>query len=145
MKFGFAIASTLAVLAMVGSPSAWCADPVTDATQVQLQTQSIQMLQEAAAKAAASAPSGVELRSTAHKITIIVINSSLNDGNAMGRSDEASRVVAAVEKAIASKKEFGQVMMMHVDYVQRQSGKSNIIQGLDFTKTPGGSFVPHKT
>jgi hypothetical protein len=121
------------------------ADPATDAAQVQRQTASIRMLRETATKAATSAPAVVELRATAHKITIVVVDSKLNDGDTVGRSDEASRIVAAIERAIASKKEFGQVMMMHVDYVQRQAGHSDIVQSLDFTKAPSGSFVPHTT
>ena len=81
----------------------------------------------------------------AHQLTITVINSKLNSGAAEDRKTEAMKIVPAIEKAIAGKSQFGQVMMIHVDYVTRQGNDSKIIQGLDFNKSPAGAFVLHQT
>lgn len=145
MKGIRAIAGSFAILAVIASPSAWSANPVTDSARVRLQSRSIQMLRETAAKASMSAPTGVTLQSTAHKIAIVVINSPLNNGDVAGRSDDAARIVAAIEKKISQKKEFEQVMMIHVDYVQQQTDHPDLVQGFDFNKAPSGAFVPHKT
>jgi hypothetical protein len=145
MKFASAIAGALALFVMSSSLPAWSAGPAADAGQVQRQAPSMKALQRTAAKAATSSHAGVEIQSTAHQITIAVVNSKLNSGDALGRSDEAARIVRATEKAIAAKKEFGQVMIVHVDYVRREASHTDIVQGFDFNKSPSGSFVPHKT
>lgn len=145
MKYGLAIAGALALFAMTSSLTAWSASPTADAGQVQRQAPSMKALQRAVAKAATTSHAGVEVQATAHQIVVVVVNSRLNGSDAPGRSDEAARIVRAVENAIAAKKEFDQVMIVHVDYVRRQAGHSDIVQGFDFNKSPSGSFVPHKT
>ncbi|WP_162130812.1 hypothetical protein [Variovorax sp. CF313] len=45
----------------------------------------------------------MNLQSTAHKIAIVAINSPLNNGDAAGRSDDAARIVVAIEENISKK------------------------------------------
>ncbi len=145
MKNTFAVASFVALGAVISPASAWCADIAGDTAQVRQQAVAIPSLQQAAANAAGYKPADIEVKPMAHQITITVINSKLNSGVAGDRKAEASKIVPAIEKAIAGKPEFGQILMIHVDYVTRQGNRSKIIQGFDFNKTPAGAFVLHQT
>ena len=88
--------------------------------------------------------SDIDVKSTAHQITITVVYSKLNSGVAADRSGDVSKIVPAIEKAIAGKTEFGQVMVIHVDYAKRLENRTSLVQGFDFYKTLAGSFVPYK-
>jgi hypothetical protein len=139
------VVGLIAIIAIVSSVPTFAADVAADAAQVARQAASIPALQQSAATAAGYKAADLEVRSTAHQITITVVNSKLNVGLPVGRSSEASKIMQALEKSIAGRAEFGQVMMIHLDYVSRQGTDSKIIQGFDFNKSPSGSFVPHTT
>ncbi len=145
MKNIRSLVSLVATMALVSSAPAVAADAAADAAQVSTQAAAIPALQQSAATAAGYRASDLEVKSTAHQITITIVNSKLNAGVPAGRSNEASKIAQALEKSIAAKAEFGQVMIMHLDYVSRQGSKSKVIQGFDFNKSPSGTFVPHKT
>ncbi len=145
MKNIRSIAGLVATMAWVSSVPAFAADAAADVAQVATQAASIPALRQSAAAAAGYKATDLEIKSTAHQITITVFNSKLNAGLPAGRSNEASKIIQALEKSISGKLEFGQVMMMHLDYVSRQGGKLKIIQGFDFNKSPSGPFVPHAT
>lgn len=141
----YLIAGLVATVASISSVPALAADGAFNTAQVESQATSIQTLQQAAATAAGYRAIDVEVKSTLHQVTITVVNSKLNAGLPEDRRNEASKIVQAVERVIAGKGEFRQVMMLHLDYVSRQGNKSKIIQGFDFNKSPSGSFVPHMT
>lgn len=145
MKNIRSVAGLIAIVAMASSVPAFAADTAADAAQVERQASSIAALQQSAATAAGYKAADLEVKSTAHQITVTVVNSKLNVGRPADRSSEASKITQALEKSIAGRVEFGQVMTMHVDYVSRQGADSKIIQGFDFNKSPSGSFVPHST
>ena len=131
--------------ALSSAGSALGADTAADAAQVKLQASSAADLRNSAAGAVGHKPSNIEVKSTAHQITITVVNSKLNSGVAADRTGAVSKIVSAIERAIAGKTEFGQVMVTHVDYVKRLESRTSLVQGFDFYKTPAGSFVLHKT
>jgi len=145
MKNIRSIVGLVATMALVSSVSAFAAGAAADVAQVATQAASIPVLQQSAATAAGYKATDLEIKSTAHQITITVVNSKLNAGLPAGRSNEASKITQALVKSIAGKVEFGQVTMIHLDYVSRQGTKSKIIQGFDFNKSPAGSFVLHTT
>jgi hypothetical protein len=139
------IVGLVTTLALVSAVPALAADLAADALQVATQAASIPALQQSAAAAAGYQATDLEVKSTAHQITVTVVNSKLNAGLPAGRSNEAAKIMQALERSIAGKVEFGQVMVMHLDYVSRQGTESKIIQGFDFNKAPSGAFVPHLT
>lgn len=145
MKNIRSIVGLVATSALVSSVPAFAADVAADAAQVATQATSIPALQQSAATAAGYKAADLEVKSTAHQITITVVNSKLNAGLPVGRSNEASKILQALAKSIAGKAEFGQVMIVHLDYVSRQGTASKIIQGFDFNKSPSGAFVLHTT
>jgi ABC-type Na+ efflux pump permease subunit len=145
MKNILKIVGLVATVALLSSVPTFAADVAADAAQVARQAASIPAIKQSAATAAGYKATDLEVTSTAHKITITVVNSKLNAGLPTGRSNEASKIMQALEKSIAGRAEFGQVMAIHLDYVSRQGRDSKIIQGFDFNKSPSGSFVPHAT
>jgi ABC-type Na+ efflux pump permease subunit len=143
--------NTLAVTALitlvtVSTPFlVWGADSASDAEQAKRQATVFPTLQEAAASAAGYQTTSIEVKSTAHQVTIAVVNSKLNDGSATERTAEASTIASACAKAIAGKSDFAAVVIIHVDYVKRVESNSTVIQGIDFNKAPDGSFKLHLT
>jgi hypothetical protein len=102
----------------------WGADIASDTELVKRQAAVHRTLQEAAAAAAGDKKSGIEVKSTAHQITITVVNSKLNDGVTAERTAEASTIASACAKAIAGSSEFATIVIIHVDYVKRLGNKS---------------------
>ena len=102
-------------------------------------------LQEAAASATGYKKTSIEVRSTAHQITIAVVNSRLNEGSTTERTAEASTIASACAKTIAGKSEFAAVVIIHVDYVKCLGNGSTVVEGIDFNKAPDGSLKLHLT
>ena len=143
--------NTLAVIAMIALVTAstpalvWSADTASDAEQAKRQAPVYAALQEAAATAAGYKKTSIEVKSTAHQVTIAVVNSKLNDGSTTERTAEASRIASACANTIAGKPEFAAVVIIHVDFVKRLGGSSTVVEGIDFNKAPDGSFKLHLT
>ena len=109
MKRAFAL-PILLVLALALDPSYVRADDVvTDSHRLERQAALIPSLQQAASRAGGYDSSSVKVRSTAHQITVDVLNSKLNGASAADRSAEASAIASAVQKAIDGKPEFAAV------------------------------------
>jgi len=145
-KHLWAVATLLAMAAFGNSTSSWSADAASDAAQVKLQAAAILKLQAAAAGAAGSAVKDIEIKSTAHMVTVVVINNKLNTGAAADREGNAARISASIARLIDGKKGFSQVAAIHVDYVMRPgSDDAKLIQGFDFFKSPAGAFAPNKS
>lgn len=140
----FIIASCVAVLMCAALP-VLSADTASDAAQVKLQTTSVPKLLSVSAAAAGYKTKDLEIKTTAHQITLTVVNSLLNTKLAPDRESEATKMVTAIENVLIDKPEFAKVAAIHVDYVERQGKKSKTIQGIDFLQTPARTFILHKT
>ena len=134
---------TLAV--MISSASAWSADAASDAAQVTLQAASLKEIKALAETTGGYKAKDVELSSTAHQMTLTIINSKLNTAALSKREAEAGRMVSAIARAIADKPAFSELPVIHVDYVERQGGTLKAVQRIDFFQSPAGGFVLHKT
>jgi hypothetical protein len=133
MKNTWAVTALVTLFAVSESFHVWGADGAFPA------------LQEAAAAAAGYKKTDIEVKSTAHQVTIIVVNSKLNNGVTAERTTEALKIASAGAKFIAGKPEFAAVVIIHVDYVKRAGNDSAVIEGIDFNKAPDGSFKLHLT
>ena len=133
MKNAWAVTVLISLFAVSASFHVWGADGAFPS------------LQEAAAAAAAYKKTSIEVKSTAHQVTITVVNSKLNDGATTERTAEASKIASASAKVIAGKPEFAAVVIIHVDYVKRAGNDSTVVEGIDFNKAPDGSFKLHLT
>ena len=140
------LASVFLTLAVtLGSPSVWSADTAADAAQVKLQAASIAEIKALVEATGNYKPKDVEMISTAHQMTITIVNGKLTTGAIAPREAEATRMVSAIARAIADKPAFSQLPVIHVDYVKRQGGKLKAVQRIDFFQSPAGVFVLHKT
>lgn len=137
-----AMAAFVTVVAIGATSHAWCAD-TTDAEQTKQQLLLLPSAQQAVASAAGYEARNIEIKSTVHQVTITVINSKLNTRVAADRDAEASKLVSIFALAIGEKPAFAQVMVVHVDYVQRPASSTKAIQRFDFYRSPAGLFVAH--
>ncbi len=145
MKNTLIVAGMVGLIAMFNASSTWSADTMSDLEVTKRQSLVIPGLQRAASTAAGYKGKEVEVKSTAHQVSIVVINGRLNDESAANREAEASRIVSAVENEIARLPEFAQVAVIHVDYLKRSVSNSKPVQAFDFYKSPAGAFVIHRT
>src|SRR6476660_4499474 len=126
--------NTLAVIAMIALVTAstpalvWSADTASDAEQAKRQAPIYPAVQEAAATAAGYKEASIEVKSTAHQVTIAVVNIKLNEGSTTERTAEASRIVSACANTIAGKPQFAAAVIIHVDYVKRLGGSSTEVE-----------------
>jgi hypothetical protein len=145
MKSAFAVA-VLLMLAVASHPmSVWGADVASDSEQVKRQAVLIPNLQQAAAGAGGYDSASIKVKSTAHQVTIEVINSKLNSASSADRNAEASAIASAIGKAIDGKPEFAAVVTVHIDYVTGSGSTAKLVQGLVFNKSSGGTFKPHQS
>lgn len=139
------ISTLLTIAVTLCSPSVWSSDAATDAETVKLQTSSTAELKALVVTSSGYKPADVAFISTAHQITITIINSKLAKGSAAEREDEATHIVSSIARAIQEKPAFAQLPVIHVDYVTQLRSKRKTIQRIDFFLTPAGAFVLHKT
>ena len=99
---------------MLGNSSARSADTASDAAQVKLQASSIAEIKALAEAAGGYKAKDVEFRSTAHQITITIIDGKLNTGAPAEREAEATRIVSAIARATTDKPAFAKLPVIHV-------------------------------
>ena len=145
MKSAFTVAVLLTVAVVSHPMPAWGADVASDSEQVKRQAVLIPKLQQAAAGAGGYESSSINLKSTAHQVTIEVINSKLNNASATDRNAEASAIASAIGKAIGGKSEFSAVVTIHIDYVAGLGNPAKTVQGFVFNKNPDGTFKSHQS
>ena len=93
-----------------------------------------------------AAPLTVEMQ-TGSIITVLRINSNMNEATHSGRDNEASAIAPIVADAVAGKSEFKNLTTIRVQYViQSAPGTtSKVVDTVDFRKSPSGTFEFHKT
>ncbi|MFZ1951508.1 MAG: hypothetical protein WB037_21765 [Pseudolabrys sp.] len=92
-------------------------------------------------------PETVEIAVAGNILTVLRINSNMNDSTHGGRDNEANAIAPIVSKAISGGPEFKNLTTIRVQYVIRSGpgAASKIIDTIDFRKAPSGSFEFHKT
>lgn len=144
MKSRLAIAA-LITLAVSSPFLVWGADIASDTERAKRQVAMLPTLQETVATATGHKKSSIEVKSSAHQVTIAVVNSDLNDSSTAQRTADASNIASACGKLFAGNADFATVVIIHVDYVKRVGNKSTVVEGVDFNKAPNGSFKLHLT
>lgn len=124
--------------------NAWGASDVLDAKTVKQQSLSMPIANREVAKAVGYEIKNIKVASLAHRITITVIDITLNNDDSKDRESEATQMASALETVISGKAEFSGVMIIHVDYV-KPSNHKKAIKSYEFNKTPAGAFVIHKS
>ena len=92
-------------------------------------------------------PETVDIALTENTLTVLRINSNMNDATHGGRDNEANAIVPVVSKAISGTTEFKNINTITVQYVLRSApdASTKIIDTIEFRKAPSGLFEFHKT
>ena len=147
MKPASRIASLLAGAVLLASAPAWSAEQeeragVAEQMAVLIMSPDLQGLIAAATE---YPKSSVEVSSANHQMTIGMVNGTLNSGSRGERNAEAGRITSLVAKTMAGRPEFADVLVIHVDFIQRLGDHSTVVQAIDFRKAPNGTFEFHVT
>jgi hypothetical protein len=145
MKKYLVIAALSALTVTVSVAPAWGADAATDATQQKLQLVSIPAMRQSIAHAAGYEVKGIELKHTAHLLTVKVVNSKQNESAPVDRETEAMMMALAMEGEMRGKTEFNAVASIHIDYISRVGAKETTVQVFDFFRSPSNAFVLHRS
>jgi hypothetical protein len=89
----------------------------------------------------------VELAVLDHVLTVLRVNSNMNEATHAGRDNEATAIAAIVSKAIAGKPEFKNVVTIVVQYVARSApgGQIQVVDTVEFRQDANGIFQFHRT
>lgn len=89
----------------------------------------------------------VDIAVTENILTVLRINSNMNESTHGGRDNEANAIAPIVSNAISGTPEFNNINTIRVQYVIRSAPgtASKIIDTIDFRKAPSGTFEFHKT
>ena len=92
-------------------------------------------------------PETVEIVVSGNILTVLRINSDMNESTHGGRDNEANAIAPIVAKALSGNEKFKNLTTIRVQYVVRSASgaETKIIDIIDFRKTPSGTFEFHKT
>jgi hypothetical protein len=89
----------------------------------------------------------VDIAVTENILTVLRINSNMNDATHGGRDNEANAIAPIASKAISETVEFKNINTIRVEYVVRSApdAATKVIDTIDFRKGPSGVFEFHRT
>lgn len=92
-------------------------------------------------------PDTVEIGVAGNIVTVLRVNSNMNQSSHAGRDNEANAIAPFVAQVILAAPEFKNVHTIRVQYVSRRAagGADTVIDTVDFRKTSSGSFEFHQT
>ncbi len=92
-------------------------------------------------------PESVEIAVRGNILTVLRINSNMNQSTHGGRDNEANAIAPIVSKAISGMSEFNNLHTIRVQYVVRSApgAATKIIDTIEFRKAPSGAFEFHQT
>jgi hypothetical protein len=97
---------------------------------------------------ALGAPAGsLEVTSSAYLLTILRINTALNDTTHSRRSQEAERIARTVSEAIKGLPNGPKIVGINVEYVKRAGAgrRDRLVDRVELRKNPDGTFTVHMT
>jgi len=109
------------------------------------QETSLNAVQKAVVDATGYDAAAIELTATKIQFVVTIVNSKLNGQPSYQRENEAMRIATTIARSVAAKPEFKGIQAIHVDYVKRESGHTETIDGIDFRKDAQGNFQHHVT
>jgi hypothetical protein len=92
-------------------------------------------------------PETVDIALSGSIVTILRINSNMNQSTHGGRDNEANAIAPIVAKALSGSEKFKNLTTIRVQYVIRSASGTDtkIVDTIDFRKSPSGVFEFHKT
>ena len=95
----------------------------------------------------AAPPASVEVSESAFLVTILRINTPLNEATHALRNQEAEKIALMVSPAIKGLANAEKIIGIHVEYVKRSgaSKHAKLVDRVEFRESPDGSYTLHKT
>ena len=92
-------------------------------------------------------PETVDIALSGSIVTVLRINSNMNQSTHGGRDNEANAIAPIVAKALSGSEKFKNLTTIRVQYVIRSASGTDtkIVDTVDFRKSPSGVFEFHKT
>ena len=92
-------------------------------------------------------PETVDIALSGSIVTVLRINSNMNQSTHGGRDNEANAIAPIVAKALSGNEKFKNITTIRVQYVIRYASGTDtkIVDTVDFRKSPSGVFEFHKT
>ena len=92
-------------------------------------------------------PETVDIALSGSIVTVLRINSNMNQSTHGGRDNEANAIAPIVAKALSGSEKFKNLTTIRVQYVIRSASGTDtkIVDTIDFRKSPSGVFEFHKT
>ena len=89
----------------------------------------------------------VEVTIRGNILTVVRVNSNLNDSSHGARTNEAIAIASVVTKAIEVSPKFKDAHTIRVQYLARSdsTAKGKVLDTVDFRKDPSGKFQFHET
>lgn len=88
----------------------------------------------------------VEITVSRTVLTVVRVNSNMNESTHAGRDNEATAIAGIVSKAIAGKPEFNKLITLRVEYIARSpQGETKVVDSVEFREDPDGVFRFHST
>ena len=114
-------------------------------TEAEREARGLAVIKQGIIGAVGYADTDIDLAQRASQFWVQIINSPLNARPGVEREADATRIVAAIAQAVAGQEAYSGILGVHVDYVSRSlaGGATEVIDGIDFRRTQGGSFVLH--
>lgn len=80
-------------------------------------------------------------------LTVLRVNSNMNQSTHAGRDNEANLIGLVVSKAISGSAEYKNLHTIRIQYVARATPGTqvNVVDTIDFRKPPSGAFEFHNT
>lgn len=132
-------------ISLAYTPAAWSSDAASDKAQVAQQAIALPELKKAVIGVTGIDDAKLKVISTAHLLTITLIDGRLNVADRLEREAEAQEIAAKVEAIFSHKPEFSRIATIHVNYVKSDGKKFKPVQQFDFNKSPAGSFPINKS
>ena len=122
------------------------AQPVSSQTS-QSQADLLSEIRKLVVRAIGAPDQTVEIAVTGNMLTVLRVNSNMNDATHGGRNNEATAIAAIISKAIFGRPEFKNLVTLTVQFVVRPApgAKSSVIDTVEFREDPSGQFRYHQT
>jgi hypothetical protein len=139
-------AAAIAVISVLAQPGAMV-HAQTSTTQQTPMSSVLADIKSATIRTIGAQTEAVEVTARGTILTVLRVNSNMNESTHAGRDNEANVIASIVSKAISDNPEFKKLTTIRVQYVTRtaKGAVGKIFDTVDFHKDPKGLFNFHQT
>ena len=131
-----------AALSVLRIAAAWPQDDKEYEAKLQRQAKALPAIRAAIVAAAGYDEANVEVTPAPHRLVVRLVNSKRAESNNAALIEEANLISSAVAQEIATRPDFNEIEMLHVDYIMRDPDGRAVatVQAVDFRRDSEGKF-----